>query len=127
MDYESEAAINQALKLAETSLNIEEVLRKQFLTKIHFEKLICYYLHNNIAASLDSLDYVVDYLSKNTVEGNEHIIVIVSHNIVYILYDILKKDPPKKWATKNIWLLMLECCGTKAIMMRLKMVQAKVD
>lgn len=101
MDYESEAAINQALKLAETSLNIEEVLRKQFLTKIHFEKLICYYLHNNIAASLDSLDYVVDYLSKNTVEGNEHIIAIVSHNIVYILYDILKKNPPKKMGNEK--------------------------
>lgn len=96
MYYEAQAAINQALQLAETSLNIEEVLRKEFLIKIHFEKLICYYLFNNIALSLNSLDYIVDYLSNNPIENNEHIIAIVSHNIMYILEDILKKDPPKK-------------------------------
>ena len=92
---EAKAAINQALALTITAKNIESELHEELLFKIHFERLICLYLSKDFGDSLDSLEYINDYLINNPIEGNEHFISITCHCLTYIHGDLLRHDPPK--------------------------------
>lgn len=93
---EAKAAINQALALTITAKNIESELHEELLFKIHFERLICLYLSKDFGDSLDSLEYINNYLINNPIEGNEHFISITCHCLTYIHGDLLRHDPPKQ-------------------------------
>ncbi len=95
MWHESQASLKQALTLCNISQNIEKDIQSEFLLKIHFERLICFYLAGDISGALDSLDYVCDFFQKNEAEKNKQFIAIVCHFLTYIAADLLKKDPPK--------------------------------
>ena len=95
MLLEAKAAINQALALTITAKNIEPTLHEELLFKIHFERLICLYLSKDFDDSLDSLEYINDYLIDNQTDGNEHFISITCHCLTYIQADLLQHNPPK--------------------------------
>lgn len=95
MHYEACASINQALTTA-TNHKDKEAISADFIFRIHFEKIICFYLANDFGNALDSLEYINQYIEENVISGNEHFISIASHCIMYIQADLLKHDPPKK-------------------------------
>lgn len=96
MQQEAKSAIDQAIKIIENSKDIIDSLRKEFLVKAHFERVICYYLCGDFSNALNSLEYINCYLNNEPIEGNEHIIAIISHCITYIYADVTAKNPPKK-------------------------------
>ena len=92
---EAESAINQALTMISTNSDIDEIIRRDILIKIHFERIIFYYLYNNFSNCIDSLEYINNYFKNNAIEGNEHYIAIASYCLMYMHADLLKNKPPK--------------------------------
>lgn len=95
MHYEACASITQALMTA-ANCKDHESISSDLIFRIHFEKLICYYLADDFGNALDSLEYINQYFEDNGTSGNEHFISIASHCITYIQADLLKHNPPKK-------------------------------
>lgn len=101
MWHEAQASLKQALILCNVSQSIEQDIQQEFLLKIHFERLICFYLSGFISEVLDSLDFICDFFQKNDIEENKIFIAVVCHFLTYIVADLLKKNPPKYLAEEE--------------------------